>query len=142
MSVLLLGYCCFVTTLFVISLESRYCFFMCFFAMLYAHDFCLAVLRLSSLTLPSESVSVFSLLRTARRSQLSYQEMVALTSLRRTFVLVLFFVLTTQDEVLVAGFGRKGHAVGDIPGIRFKVVGVSGVSLWALWREKKEKPRS
>lgn len=26
-----------------------------------------------------------------------------------------------QDEVLVAGFGRKGHAVGDIPGVRFKV---------------------
>ncbi|CAH0722190.1 unnamed protein product, partial [Brenthis ino] len=27
-----------------------------------------------------------------------------------------------NDEVLVAGFGRKGHAVGDIPGVRFKVV--------------------
>ena len=27
----------------------------------------------------------------------------------------------SQDEVLVAGFGRKGHAVGDIPGVRFKV---------------------
>lgn len=26
-----------------------------------------------------------------------------------------------NDEVLVAGFGRKGHAVGDIPGVRFKV---------------------
>ena len=26
-----------------------------------------------------------------------------------------------QDEVLIAGFGRKGHAVGDIPGVRFKV---------------------
>ena len=26
-----------------------------------------------------------------------------------------------QDEVLVAGFGRRGHAVGDIPGVRFKV---------------------
>lgn len=47
-----------------------------------------------------------------------------------------------NDEVLVAGFGRKGHAVGDIPGIRFKVVTVSGVSLDALFREKKEKPRS
>ena len=44
--------------------------------------------------------------------------------------------------VLVAGFGRKGHAVGDLPGIRFKVVKVSGVSLDALFREKKEKPRS
>ncbi|RWW60427.1 hypothetical protein BHE74_00032573 [Ensete ventricosum] len=27
-----------------------------------------------------------------------------------------------MDEVLIAGFGRKGHAVGDIPGVRFKVV--------------------
>merc|ERR1711934_1009019 len=27
-----------------------------------------------------------------------------------------------NDEVLVAGFGRKGHAVGDIPGGRFKIV--------------------
>lgn len=26
-----------------------------------------------------------------------------------------------NDEVLVSGFGRKGHAVGDIPGVRFKV---------------------
>jgi small subunit ribosomal protein S23e len=26
-----------------------------------------------------------------------------------------------NDEVLIAGFGRRGHAVGDIPGIRFKV---------------------
>ena len=24
-----------------------------------------------------------------------------------------------NDEVLVAGFGRKGHAVGDIPGTKF-----------------------
>jgi len=47
-----------------------------------------------------------------------------------------------NDEVLVAGFGRSGHAVGDIPGVRFKVVKVSGVSLLALWKEKKEKPRS
>ncbi|KAG1337981.1 40S ribosomal protein S23 [Cocos nucifera] len=41
-----------------------------------------------------------------------------------------------------ARFGRKGHAVGDIPGVRFKVVKVSGVSLLALFKEKKEKPRS
>ena len=47
-----------------------------------------------------------------------------------------------NDEVLVAGFGRSGHAVGDLPGIRFKIVKVSGVSLDALFREKKEKPRS
>jgi len=47
-----------------------------------------------------------------------------------------------NDEVLVAGFGRSGHAVGDIPGVRFKVVKVAGVSLLALYKEKKEKPRS
>eukprot|EP01088_Endostelium_zonatum_P011377 TRINITY_DN25502_c0_g1_i1.p1 TRINITY_DN25502_c0_g1~~TRINITY_DN25502_c0_g1_i1.p1 ORF type:complete len:141 (+),score=25.29 TRINITY_DN25502_c0_g1_i1:60-482(+) len=47
-----------------------------------------------------------------------------------------------NDEVLVAGFGRKGHAVGDLPGIRFKVVKVAGVGLYALWREKKDKPRT
>lgn len=46
-----------------------------------------------------------------------------------------------NDEVLIAGFGRSGHAVGDIPGVRFKVVKVAGVSLWALYKEKKEKPR-
>lgn len=51
-------------------------------------------------------------------------------------------VCDLQDEVLIAGFGRKGHAVGDIPGVRFKVVKVSGVSLLALFKEKKEKPRS
>ena len=45
-----------------------------------------------------------------------------------------------NDEVLVAGFGRKGHAVGDLPGVRFKIVKVAGVSLLALWLRKKEKP--
>lgn len=30
-------------------------------------------------------------------------------------------LLPLQDEVLIAGFGRRGHAVGDIPGVRFKV---------------------
>lgn len=47
-----------------------------------------------------------------------------------------------NDEVLVAGFGRRGRAVGDIPGVRFKVVKVAGVSLLALFLHKKEKPRS
>src|SRR6266403_1861909 len=42
-----------------------------------------------------------------------------------------------NDEVLLAGFGRKGKAKGDIPGVRFKVVKVSGVGLSALWKEKK-----
>lgn len=47
-----------------------------------------------------------------------------------------------NDEVLIAGFGRSGHAKGDIPGVRFKVVKVSGCSLLALFKGKKEKPRS
>ena len=47
-----------------------------------------------------------------------------------------------NDEVLVSGFGRRGHAVGDIPGVRFKVVKVANVSLLALFKEKKERPRS
>ena len=47
-----------------------------------------------------------------------------------------------NDEVLIEGFGRKGKAKGDIPGVRFKVVKGSGVGLSALCREKQEKPRS
>merc|ERR1712167_410999 len=47
-----------------------------------------------------------------------------------------------NDECLISGFGRRGHAVGDIPGVRFKVVKVAGCSLLALYKEKKEKPRS
>lgn len=55
---------------------------------------------------------------------------------------VVFTTRHMQDEVLIAGFGRRGHAVGDIPGVRFKVVKVAGVSLLALFRHKKEKPRN
>lgn len=47
-----------------------------------------------------------------------------------------------NDEVLVAGFGRKGKSKGDIPGVRFKVVKVKGIGLWALFTGKKEKPKS
>ena len=32
-----------------------------------------------------------------------------------------------NDEVLVSGFGRKGHAVGDIPGVRFKICKVGQI---------------
>ena len=45
-----------------------------------------------------------------------------------------------NDEVLVSGFGRKGHSVGDIPGVRFKIVKVAGVSLLA--KGKRDKPRT
>ena len=47
--------------------------------------------------------------------------------------------LNENDEVLVAGLGRKGKAVGDLPGIRFKVVAVKGISLLALYKGKREK---
>ena len=47
-----------------------------------------------------------------------------------------------NDEVLISGFGRSGHAVGDIPGVRFKVCKFAGVSILALYKEKKENPRS
>ena len=45
-----------------------------------------------------------------------------------------------NDECLIAGFGRSGHAKGDLPGVRFKVVKVAGCGLMALWSRKKEKP--
>merc|ERR1712166_1242225 len=45
-----------------------------------------------------------------------------------------------NDEVLIAGFGRSGHAVGDLPGVRFKIIKVAGAGLFALWARKKEKP--
>nr|XP_033792103.1 40S ribosomal protein S23-like [Geotrypetes seraphini] len=47
-----------------------------------------------------------------------------------------------NDEVLVAGFGHAGYAVGDSPGVRFKVVKVANASLLALYKGKKERPRS
>ena len=46
-----------------------------------------------------------------------------------------------NDEVLVAGFCFKGHAVGDIPGVHFKAIKVASVSFFALYKGK-EKPRS
>ena len=43
-----------------------------------------------------------------------------------------------NDEVMVSGFGRSGHAVGDIPGVRFKIVSIKGKSLLGLWKGKHE----
>jgi small subunit ribosomal protein S23e len=54
----------------------------------------------------------------------------------------IFLFSLSQDEVLIAGFGRRGHSKGDIPGVRFKVVKVAGCGLIALFKEKKDKPRS
>ncbi len=47
-----------------------------------------------------------------------------------------------NDRVLIAGAGRRGHAVGDIPGVRFKVVHVAGIGLRALFMKKKDKPKT
>ena len=44
-----------------------------------------------------------------------------------------------NDEVLVKGFGRSGHSVGDLPGVRFLISKVAGNGLYALWTHKKEK---
>jgi small subunit ribosomal protein S12 len=46
-----------------------------------------------------------------------------------------------HDRVIVEGIGgAKGRAIGDLPGVRYKVVMVNGVSLDALLSGKKEKP--
>lgn len=46
-----------------------------------------------------------------------------------------------NDRVLIAGLGRRGHSVGDLPGVRFKVVHVAGIGLRALFLKKKDKPK-
>ncbi len=46
-----------------------------------------------------------------------------------------------HDRVIVEGIGgAKGRAIGDLPGVRWKVVKVNGVSLDALIKGLKEKP--
>ena len=46
-----------------------------------------------------------------------------------------------HDEVVIEGIGGpRGHSMGDIPGVRYKVIKVNGVSLKALWLGKKQKP--
>jgi len=46
-----------------------------------------------------------------------------------------------HDEVLVEGIGgRMGRSYGDLPGVRFKVIKVNGVSLDEMVRGRKEKP--
>lgn len=50
-------------------------------------------------------------------------------------------VINEHDEVVVEGMGgSRGRSMGDIPGVRFKVIKVNGVSLEAILRGKKEKP--
>ena len=46
-----------------------------------------------------------------------------------------------HDEVHIGGIGgAEGKAMGDIPGVRWKVITVNGVSLKELVLGKKEKP--
>ena len=46
-----------------------------------------------------------------------------------------------NDNILISGLGRKGRTVGDIPGIRFQVITVAGISLKALFLGKKQKKK-
>jgi len=49
--------------------------------------------------------------------------------------------INEHDEVLIERIGgRMGRSMGDIPGVRFKVIAVNGVSLEELVRGRKEKP--
>jgi small subunit ribosomal protein S12 len=50
-------------------------------------------------------------------------------------------VVDEHDEVVIEGIGgSRGGAMGDIPGVRWKVVTINGVSLKQLVLGKKEKP--
>ncbi|XP_046687793.1 LOW QUALITY PROTEIN: 40S ribosomal protein S23-like [Homalodisca vitripennis] len=49
-------------------------------------------------------------------------------------------VIEENDEVCVEGLGKKGRAVGDMPGIKYKITKVSGVSLPAILNGTREKP--
>jgi len=47
-----------------------------------------------------------------------------------------------HDEVIIEGIGgRKGRSMGDLPGVRYKVVKVNGVSLEEIRLGRKEKKR-
>jgi len=47
-----------------------------------------------------------------------------------------------HDEVTIEGIGgRKGRSMGDIPGVRYKVIKVNDISLNEMVRGRKEKPR-
>lgn len=46
-----------------------------------------------------------------------------------------------HDEVVIEGIGgAKGGAYGDIPGVRYRVTKVNGISLKELVKGRKEKP--
>lgn len=47
-----------------------------------------------------------------------------------------------HDEVMIEGLGgRKGRSMGDLSGVRYKVIKVNDISLDQLVRHKKEKPK-
>ncbi len=47
-----------------------------------------------------------------------------------------------HDDVLIEGIGgRKGRSMGDIPGVRYRVIKVNDVSLLEMVRGRKEKPQ-
>lgn len=47
-----------------------------------------------------------------------------------------------HDDVLIEGIGgRKGRSMGDIPGVRYKVIKVNDVSLNEMVHGRKEKPQ-
>ena len=107
------------------------------------------VLKLSSLTLPFASVSGCSWSRTARKSRPSSPTTVVWPSSRRTMRCwlpdsvakvtpsVIFQVHGWHFCVSVCLLILVFHS-----GVRFKVVKVANVSLLALYKEKKERPRS
>lgn len=50
-------------------------------------------------------------------------------------------VINEHDEVIIEKIGGpEGRAYGDIPGVRFRVIKVNGVSLKAILQGKKQKP--
>lgn len=50
-------------------------------------------------------------------------------------------VIDEHDEVIIEGIGgSKGRSVGDIPGVRYKVIKVNDIDLQAILEGRKEKP--
>ncbi|VCW69656.1 unnamed protein product [Gulo gulo] len=43
-----------------------------------------------------------------------------------------------RDEVLIIGFGCKDHAISDIPGVHFKVIKVTNISLWPYTKTRRK----
>ena len=80
-----------------------------------------------------------SAIRKAVRVQLKKNSKVVTAFVPRDGALRL---IDENDRCLIAGMGRSNRSVGDLPGVRFKVIKVAGFSLKALWLGKKEKPRT